>query len=126
MNEENRRPLNLWVAVPMIMQIAVVIMLLWGFLGKAWDLSWLAPYIGVVLSLELLFYNSVVKKGQHPIKTLYPILILIGCAFFFTIGFVWKGWSYSWIALAIAAVGILIVIPIDLAIGKKAKAKANE
>ena len=121
MNEENRKPINLWVAVPAIMQVAVLVMLLWGGIGKAWDKSWLAPYIGVCLSLELLFYNGVVKKGQHPIKALYPILILIGFAFFFTLGFAFGGWSYSWIALALAAVGILIVLPIDKAISKKEK-----
>ena len=119
---ENRKPINLWVAVPAIMEVAVVIMLLWGGLYKAWNLSWLAPYCGVVLSLELLFYNVVVKKGLHPIKALYPILILIGCAFFFTLGFVWQGWSYCWIALALAAIGVLIVLPIDKAIAKKEKA----
>ena len=126
MHQENRKPINLWVAVPAIMQVAVVVMLLWGHFGNAWNLSWLAPYCGVVLSLELLMYNGVVKSGKHPIKALYPILLLIGFAFFFTLGFVFKGWSYSWIALAIAAVGILIVLPIDLAISKKEKKEAEQ
>ena len=49
---------NLWVAVPLIMQIAVAAMMIWGFAGNAWDKSWLCTYVGVILCLELMFYNT--------------------------------------------------------------------
>ena len=120
-NEENRKPINLLVATVVIMEMAIAAMLVWSFLKNAWNLSWLAPYFGVILCLELLFYNTIVKKGQHPIKALYPTFIMFGFAFFFLLGFLKNGWSYSWIGLAIAAVCCLIILPIDLAIAKKEK-----
>ena len=120
-NEENRKPINLPLAWLMIMQAAIAAMVLWGFFGNAWDKSWIVSYIGVCLCIELSFYNGVVKKGQHPIKALYPTFIMYGFAFFFFFGFVFHGWSYSWIGLAVAAAAVLITIPIDMAIAKKEK-----
>lgn len=117
---ENRKPIYLPMAILMVMQVAIAVMMLWGYFGNAWDKSWIASYIGVCLCIELFYYNNVVKKGQHPIKAFYPTFIMIGFAFFFFMGFVFNGWSYSWIGLAAAAVAILILIPIDKAVSKKA------
>ena len=120
MKTENKwSKINLWVAVPLIMQIAIAAMMLWGFFGDAWRWSWLCPYIGVILSLELFFYNSALKEGKHPVKALYPIVIMLGFAFFFTGGFAANGWSWSWIGLALAAAGIGIVLLIDRSVSKK-------
>ena len=126
MNEENRKPINLPLAWLMILQAALAVTLLWGYFGKAWNVSWIASYIGVCLGIELTFYNNVVKNGQHPIKALYPTLLMYGFAFFFFFGFVFGGWSYSWIGLVVAAVAIGILIPIDKALSKKEKAAETE
>ena len=125
MNQENKKtewkPVNMWIAAPIIMQIAIAGMLFWGFFGQktSWDMSWLCPYTGVILCLELSMYNGVVKKGRHPVKSLYPIVIMLGFAFFFTLGFAADGWSYSWIALAAAAVGVGVVCLTDKAVAPK-------
>ena len=111
-------PVNLWVAIPLVMQIAFAGQLLWGFFGNAWEWSWLCSYIGVVLSMELLFYNDALKKGNHPIKALYPIVIMLGFAFFFTAGFAFQGWSWGWIGLVLASVGVGAVWCADKAIKK--------
>ena len=108
-NEKKWNPVNLVVAVPIIMQTAVSVQLIWGFLGNAWAWSWLSSYIGVILCLELFFYNDALKKGNHPVKALYPIRIMLGFAFFFTCGFTVKGWGWSWIGLVLAAAGIVVV-----------------
>ena len=100
---------NLAVAIPLIMQVAVAAMLIWGFVGKAWNWSWLCPYVGVILCLELVFYNQALEKGQHPVKALYPIIIMLGFAFFFTGGFAAGGWGWSWIGLVLAAAGVCAV-----------------
>ena len=119
MKPEEFKPVNLWIAVPVIMQAAIAAQMLWGTFGNAWDVSWLCSYIGVVLSIELFMYNNVLKAGKHPIDALYPILILVGCAFFFTAGFLVKGgWSFSWAGLVFAAIGILIVRGIKKSITK--------
>ena len=119
MTHENKWPrVNLWVAVPLIMQIAIAAMLLWGHFGKAWHWSWLCPYVGVILSMELLFYNAAVEKGNHPVKALCPIVIMLGFAFFFTGGFAFGGWGWSWIGLALAAAGVCAVWMIEKKIAK--------
>ena len=109
---------NLWVAIPLIMQIAIAAMMIWGFVGNAWGQSWICTYIGVILCLELGFYNAALEKGQKPIKALYPILIMLGFAFFFTCGFAVNGWSWSWIGLVLAAVGVGAVLLVDRAKNK--------
>ena len=115
------KKVNLWIAAPIIFQIAVAGMLFWGFFGgpDAWGYSWLCPYAGVILCLELYMYNNVIEKGKHPIKALYPIVIMLGFAFFFTIGFLANGWSFSWIALAIAAVAVGVIACVDKAVSNK-------
>lgn len=110
-------PVNMCVAAPIIMQIAIAGQLLWGYFGNAWNWSWLSSYIGVVLCLEILFYNTAAKKG-NPFKALYPIILVIGFAFFFTAGFAFGGWSWCWIALVGAAVALGIVFLIDKARSK--------
>ena len=121
MNETKWKPVNLWIAVPLIMQIAIAAMMLWGFFGTtySWSMSWLCSYIGVLLCLELYMYNGVIEKGKKPIQALYPIIIMLGFAVFFTAGFVANGWAWSWIALVVAAVAVGIVILIDKATDKK-------
>lgn len=113
--------MNLWIAVPIIMQIAIAAMLFWGFFGGpgSWGRSWLCTYTGVILCLELYMYNNVLEKGLHPVKALYPIVIMLGFAFFFTLGFAANGWSFSWIALAAAAVAVGVVRCIDKAVVSK-------
>ena len=119
MNEKKWNPVNLWVAAPITMQIAITGMLLWGYFGNAWGWSWLCPYVGVILCLELNFYNDALNKGRHPIKALYPCIIMQGFAIFFTDGFAAKGWGWSWIGLALAAAGVGVVCLIDKARAKK-------
>ena len=121
MKQTEWKPVNLWIAVPVIMQIAIAAMMLWGWFGHAWNWSWLCSYAGVILCLELVMYNGVVSTGKHPIKALYPIVIMMGFAFFFTFGFARGGWSYSWLGLAGAAVGVLCVLIADKIIAKKEK-----
>ena len=118
-NKNTWNKVNLWIMVPLIMQIAIVSMMLWGFFGNAWHLSWLCTYVGVVLCLELFFYNAVLKSGKHPIKALYPILILLGFAFFFTTGFMLNGWSWCWISLVFVAVCIGVVYLIERSLKNK-------
>ena len=115
MKQQEWKPVNLWIAVPMIMQIAIAAMLFWGFFGgsSVWGFSWLCPYAGVILCLELYMYNNVLKKGERPVKALYPIVIMLGFAFFFTLGFMTNGWSFSWIALVAAAVAVGVIYCID-------------
>lgn len=128
MNETKFKPVNLWIAVPLIMQIAIAAMMLWGFFGKetSWNWSWLCSYIGVLLCLELYMYNGVIQKGKRPIQALYPIVIMLGFAFFFTAGFCVGGWAWSWIGLAAAAVAVLVIILIDKATAKKDESKKAE
>ena len=121
MKQENFKPVNLWVAVPVIMQIAMAAFMLWGWFGKAWNISWICNYAGVILCMELFFYNAEVKKGRSPIKALYPIIIMFGFGFFFLFGFAAHGWSYSWWGLVAAAIGVLVVLCIDKATAKKIK-----
>ena len=118
MNEKKFQTVNLWVAVPIIMQIGILGQLLWGFLGGGWALSWLCTYIGVILCLELVFYNTAINKGYHPIKSLYPILIMLGAAFFFTGGFAFNGWRWSWIGLVLATAGLIFVFIGDRSLSK--------
>ena len=120
MKEKKWNPVNLWVAVPVIMQAAIAAMMLWGFLWYAWQWSWLWPYIGVILCLELYFYNAALKKGEHPIKALYPILIMLGCAFLFTGIFAFHSFKIGLGGLALAAVGFVAVLLIDRKKNKKA------
>ena len=119
MEKKNWQPVNLWIAVPLVMQIAIAGQMLWGFFGDAWGWSWLCSYIGVILCLELNFYNEALKKGDHPIKALYPVVIMLGFAFFFTAGFAFRGWSWGWIGLALAAAGVGIVYCADRKISGK-------
>ena len=119
MKEKEWKTVNLWVAVPVIMQIAIAAQMLWGHFGKAWSWSWLSSYAGVVLCLELLFYNESVKKTGAPFKALYPIIIMLGCAFFFTGGFAFRGWNWSWIGLALAAVGLAVAFLVNKSQAKK-------
>ena len=121
MKKEDFKPVNLWVAVPVIMQIAIAGFMMWGFNSNAWNISWICNYFGVIVCMELFFYNNAVKRGD-PFKALYPIVIMLGFAFFFLLGFVWNGWSFSWIGLAAAAVAVLILMLIDKATAKKRKA----
>ncbi len=118
---EKYKPVYLPMACLMIMEVAIAVMLLWGFFGNAWDKSWIATYLGVCLCIELLYYNTALNKGQHPIKSFYPTFIMIGFAIFFFCGFALQGWSYSWIGLVAAAVAVAILIPIDKAVSKKAQ-----
>lgn len=120
-NQTEWKKVNLWIAVPVIMQIAIAAMMLWGYFGHAWGWSWLCAYAGVVLCLELYMYNNVLDKGKHPFNALYPIVIMLGFAFFFTLGFAANGWSYSWIGLAAAAVAVCVLIGIDKAVISKKK-----
>lgn len=115
MKQQEWKPVNLWIAVPVLMQIAIAAMMFWGFFGGpgAWGVSWLCPYAGVILCLELHMYNSVLKKGEKPVKALYPIVIMLGFAFFFTLGFMANGWSFSWIALVVAAAAVGVIYCID-------------
>lgn len=115
MNEKKWQPVNTCVAIPIIMQVGISAQLIWGFFGNAWAISWLCPYICVIICLELGFYNTAVKKGSHPIKCLYPIAIMLGFAFFFTCGFMLQGWNWAWIGLAAAAVAVIVIIIIDKA-----------
>ena len=110
---------NLPVACAVIMQIAMAATALWGWYANAWHRSWICTYAAVILCMELFFYNAAVKDGKHPIKALYPIVIMLGLGFFFLFGFVAKGGSFSWWGLVAAAVGVGIVACIDKAISKK-------
>ena len=114
------KPVNLWVAIPVIMQIAIAAMMLWGWFGHAWSHSWVCAYAGVILCMELFFYNAAVKSGKSPIKALYPIIIMLGFGFFFLFGFaVEGGWSFSWWGLVAAAIGVLVTLCVDKAVSKK-------
>ena len=117
--QHTHRPVNLGVAVPVIMQIAITAQIIWGALAKAWATSWLSSYVGVIVCLELMFYNTAIKKGEHPIKSLYPIIIMNVFAFLFTVGFtVNNGWKFSWCGMVCAIIAILIILPIDKKISK--------
>lgn len=119
MNDNEFRPVNMKLASPLIMQAAIAAQMLWGALGNAWDKSWLCSYIGVIICLEIFMYNNVIKSGKRPIKALYPIIIMNGFAFFFTVGFtVEKGWSFSWCGLVFAAIAVFVVIAIEKATDK--------
>ncbi len=114
------KPVNLPVACAVIMQIAMAGFMLWGWFGHAWNISWICTYAGVILCLELFFYNAAVNDGKHPIKALYPIVIMLGLGFFFLFGFAAKGgWSFSWWGLVGAVIGVLAVLGVDKAIASK-------
>jgi hypothetical protein len=116
--ETNWKPVNMWVAVPVIMQIAIVAQMLWGGFGDAWDWSWICSWCGVILCLELMFYNAYVKKGLHPIKSLYPIVLMLGFGFWGIMAFAFRVWPVSWWGLVAAAIGCGIVYLFDRKITK--------
>ncbi len=120
-NKPEFKPVNLPLTAGILFQIGVAAQMLWGWYGNAWHESWLCTYIAVILIMEAAFWNAAIEKGNHPIKALYPILIMIGFAFFFTVGFMYGGWAFSWIGLVFAAVAILVIIPIDRSVSKKFK-----
>lgn len=116
--ENNWKPINLWVAAGIIMQVAIAAQLIWGWFGNAWGWSWITSWCGVILCVELMFYNACVKKGLHPIKSLYPIIIMCGLGFWGMVGFGFHLWPVSWWGLVAAAVGCGIVRLFDRRISK--------
>ena len=118
-NNKKYRPVNFPVAAFGIMQAGIAIQMIWGAAANAWSISWLSTYVAVIMTIELGMYNGVVEKGYHPIKALYPILPMCGCAVFFIMGFMYNGWAFSWIALVAAAVAIFVIVPIDISVSKK-------
>ncbi len=126
MEDKKFRPIPLALFGGIVLQVACAVQMIWGYFGNAWDISWLSSYIGVIVFCELLMYNGVVKSGNHPIKSLYVILIMNGFAFFFCVGFMLGGWSWSWIGLAAAAVAVVVVIPIDKSVSKNYSAEKPE
>ena len=45
--------MNLKTIIKIIPLVGVLVMLLWGFLGNAWNISWLAVVIGGILTAIL-------------------------------------------------------------------------
>ena len=51
--DERKDYMNLKTIIKIIPLVGVLVMLLWGFLGNAWNISWLAVVIGGILTAIL-------------------------------------------------------------------------
>ena len=60
--------MNLKTIINIIPFIGLLVMVLWGFLGNAWSISWIAVAIGGILMLIL----SIINKGFEKNKKEYP------------------------------------------------------
>ena len=52
-NDERKDYMNLKTIIKIIPLVGVLVMLLWGFLGNAWNISWLAVVVGGILAAIL-------------------------------------------------------------------------
>jgi hypothetical protein len=54
--------MNLKMLYPIIAIVSVAVMIVWGFLGNAWNISWLAVFIGGCAMAIVAFINSNQEK----------------------------------------------------------------
>ena len=52
-NDERKDNMNLKTIIKIIPLVSVLVMLLWGFLGNAWNISWLAVVVGGIVTAIL-------------------------------------------------------------------------
>lgn len=53
--------MNLKTIINIIPFVGLLVMVLWGFLGKAWNISWIAVAVGGILMVIL----SIINKGME-------------------------------------------------------------
>lgn len=56
--------MNLKTIINIIPFVGVLVMVLWGFLGNAWNISWIAVVVGGVLMAILSIINSSMEKDK--------------------------------------------------------------
>lgn len=56
--------MNLKTIINIIPFIGVLVMVLWGFLGDAWNISWIAVCVGGILMAILSVINSGMEKNK--------------------------------------------------------------
>ena len=42
--------------------VGIIVQVLWGFLGKAWGISWIASFVGVML---MIIFNMIAKNADN-------------------------------------------------------------
>ena len=56
--------MNLKTIIKIIPLVGVLVMLLWGFLGNAWNISWIAVVIGGILMVILRVIAKDIEKNK--------------------------------------------------------------
>ena len=57
--------MNLKTIINIIPFVGLLVMVLWGTLGNAWNISWIAVVIGGILMAILSIVNSSMKKDKE-------------------------------------------------------------
>ena len=60
--------MNLKTIINIIPFVGCLVMVLWGFLGNAWNISWIAVAIGGILMAILSVINSGMEKNKKEKK----------------------------------------------------------
>ena len=50
--------------IPIIAMVSVAVMVVWGFLGNAWNISWIAVFIGGCLMAILAIVMGAMNKKK--------------------------------------------------------------
>ena len=56
--------MNLKTIINIIPFVGVLVMVLWGFIGNAWNISWIAVCVGGILMAVLSIINSGIEKSK--------------------------------------------------------------
>lgn len=57
--------MNLKTIIGIIPFVGCIVMVLWGFLGNAWNISWIAVVVGGILMAILSIINSNLQKDKN-------------------------------------------------------------
>lgn len=60
--------MNLKTIISIIPFVGLLVMVLWGFLGNAWNISWIAVCVGGILMAMLSVINKGIEKNKQENK----------------------------------------------------------
>ena len=60
--------MNLKTIINIIPFVGLLVMVLWGFLGNAWNISWIAVCVGGILMAMLSVINKGIEKNKQENK----------------------------------------------------------